>query len=103
MKISMEFHGKVASLATGLAILFSLACGCAPAKETLRKEGPEAAVRIPPGEPIDVRLLSARPQTRPEPPYSVADESRGRWLTLFEVTFLPIVPEDLPETEADEN
>jgi hypothetical protein len=104
MESAMEIRGKGASLAAALSILFSLACGCAPAKETVRGEGPEVAVRIPPGrEPIDVRLLSARPQKRPEPPYSVADESRGRWLTLFEVTFSPVVPESLPETEADEN
>ena len=99
----MEIRGKGISLAAALAVFLSLVSACAPAKETVRKEDAGAAVRTPPVEPIDVHILSAGPQTWPEPPYSVADESVGRWLTLFEVTFSPVAPVNLPETEADED
>jgi len=49
-----------------------------------------------------VRFFSASGVTRPELPYSVADESRGRWLTLFEAPFRIVVPADLPETGEEE-
>lgn len=75
-----------------------LSGGCAPKTQGLRDNGPATAVRPPPVESMDVRLLSERREAPPKPPYSVADESRGRWLTLFEVTVSPVSAGTLPDT-----
>lgn len=99
----MEIRRKGIPLFAALSVLFSLACGCASTREAVREEGPDAAATTPPREAIDLRLLSAQPLQRALPPYSVADESRGRWLTLFEVTFSPVVPENLPEPAPEED
>lgn len=80
-----------------------LAGGCAPNTQALRDEPPPGAVRALPGNAMDVRLLSAKPEPRTKPPYSVADESRGRWLTLFEVTVNPIATGTLPDSGSEPN
>jgi hypothetical protein len=81
--------------AASLMIIF-LPGGCAPKAQGLRDNGPATAVRPPPSNSVDVRLLSEKPEVPPRPPYSVADEIRGRWLTLFEVTISPISAGTLP-------
>lgn len=95
----MGIRGNVLPLAAASAMVFSLLCGCAPAKQTVRDERSGVVVRLPPAEAMDISLRSERQESVPKPPYSVADESRDRWLTLFEVTVSPIAAGNLPETE----
>jgi hypothetical protein len=90
-------------LATVSVMVFSLSGGCAPKTQVLRDNGPVAAVRPPAMKSMDVRLLSERPEAPPQPPYSVADEARGRWLTLFEVTVSPVSAGTLPVTGSAED
>jgi len=98
----MGNRGKGLPLAAASAILFFLCCGSAAAQETPREEGSGVALRTPPDKSMKVRFFSSSDVTRPELPYSVADESRGRWLTLFEAPFHSGVPGDLPETGEEE-
>jgi hypothetical protein len=93
----MRIRDKAFPLAVCLVLAVSLFGGCAPKKQALRTEDTAVAVRLPPMEALDVRLRSERPEAPPELPYSLADESRGRWLTLFEVTFSPVSAGNLPE------
>ncbi len=102
MESPMGTRGKGLPLAAASAILFFLCCGSAAAQGTLRDEGSGVALRTPTDESMKVRFFSASGVTRPELPYSVADESRGRWLTLFEAPFRVVVPADLPETGEEE-
>ena len=102
MESSMGTRGKGLPLAAASAMLFFLFCGNAAAQGTLRDEGSGVALRTPPDESMKVRFFSASEGTRPELPYSVADESRGRWLTLFEAPFRSVVAADLPESGEEE-
>lgn len=86
-------------LAAASVMVIFLSGGCAPKTLALRDNGPAAAVRPPPVKLINVRLLSERPEVPPQLPYSVADETRGHWLTLFEVTVSPVSTGTLPVTE----
>ncbi len=96
--------GEKALLLSGafLAVL-SLSGGCATNRQAVRPGEPGVAIRLPPVEAMDVRLRSGGPEIPPEPPFSVADEIRGRWLTLFEITVSPVTAGNLPaETPAGE-
>ena len=93
----MRIRNISLSLAAAFVMVFFLFGGCAPKKQALRAEGTGVAVRLPPVEAMDVRLRTERPEAPPELPYSLADESRGRWLTLFEVTFSPVSAGNLSE------
>ncbi|MGB3400563.1 MAG: hypothetical protein WBA34_10415 [Candidatus Deferrimicrobiaceae bacterium] len=93
----------VRPLAAASVLVIFLSGGCAPKTQVLRDNGPAAAVRPPPVKSMDVRLLSERPEVRPQPPYSVADETRGRWLTLFEVTVSPVSAGTLPDAGSAED
>jgi hypothetical protein len=78
-----------------LAVL-ATAVGCAPGKQAARGETPSGvSVRLPIAEPPNVHLRAEEAE-RPLPPepQSVADEYRGRWLTIIEVDVYP------SETEA---
>ena len=88
----------VLPLAAASMMTIFLSGGCAPKTQGLRDNGPVTALRPPPANSVDVRLLSERPEVPPKPPYSVADESRGRWLTLFEVTLSPVSAGTLPDS-----
>jgi len=99
----MGTRAKGMLLAAALGIFFFLLLESAPAQERPRNEESGMAVRTSPEKPKDVRLFSNSQLTRPELPYSVADEIRGRWLMLFEAPFRSVVIPDLPETGADEN
>lgn len=79
-----------------LAVLF-FPFGCAPKKQALRPGESGVAIRLPPTEAMDVRLRPNRPEAPPDLPFSVSDETRGRWLTLFEVTVSPVSAGNLPE------
>lgn len=98
----MKIRGNVLPLAAASVMVFSLFCGCAPKKQAVRSERFGVALRLPPVEAVDIRLRSERREAPPKPPYSVADQSRGRWLTLFEVNVIPLSTGNLPETESGE-
>ena len=76
--------------------------GCFPVHgvctDPIRPEKSAMALRLPPMEAMDLSLRSERRELLPKPPYTVADESRGRWLTLFELTVSHLRTETLSET-----
>ena len=88
----------VRPLAAASVVIIILSGGCAPKTQGLRDDGPATAVRPPPVKSVEVRLLSETPEVAPKPPYSVADETQGRWLTLFEVTMSPVSAGTLTDT-----
>ena len=78
--------------------------GCAASRPEAKKEEPPGlSVRLPIAEAATLNVESQSPHGRPELPLSVADESRGRWLNLFEVNHSPAKPHypPLPETEEE--
>ena len=93
----MRIRNNAYPLAVSLVLVVSLFGGCAQNKQALRAEESGVAFRLPPQEAMDVRLRSERPETPPKLPLSLADETRDRWLTLFEVTFSPVSAGNLPE------
>ncbi|HZD54917.1 MAG TPA: hypothetical protein VE080_01560 [Candidatus Aquicultoraceae bacterium] len=89
---------KAILLAGALVSAAFLVSTCAPARETVRNEEPDAAVHIPPAQSPQVQFWAGKHEPPPSLPYSPADETRGRWLTLFEVTFSPVPSDNGPET-----
>lgn len=85
----MGTAGKTLRVAAVAAIV-SLAGGCAAQMKTVRNTTSPEGKPVPRADSVDLRIFSAPPVRRPEPPLSVADESRGRWLRLFEITVTPI-------------
>lgn len=78
--------------------------GCAVARPDARKEEPPGlSVRLPVADAATLNIESRPSLGHPELPLSVADESRGRWLTLFEVNYSPAKPPLplLPVTEEE--
>jgi hypothetical protein len=66
---------------------------CAAQRPEARKEDPPGlSVRLPIADAATLNIESQPSPGRPELPLSVADESRGRWLTLFEVNYSPVKP-----------
>ena len=94
----MRTHRIVLPLAAASVMAIILSGGCAPKTQGLLDNGPATAVRSPRVKSVNVRLLSETPEVAPKPPYSIADETRGRWLTLFEVTMSPVSAGTLPDT-----
>jgi hypothetical protein len=67
--------------------------GCAASRPEAKKEEPPGlSVRLPVAEAATLNIESQPSLGPPELPLSVADESRGRWLTLFEVNYSPAKP-----------
>ena len=69
--------------------------GCATLRTEAKKEEeapPGLSVRLPVAEAATLNIESQPSLGRPEMPLSVADESRGRWLTLFELNYSPSKP-----------
>jgi hypothetical protein len=67
--------------------------GCAASLPEAKKEPPPGlSVRLPVADAAKLDIESQASLGRPELPLSVADESRGRWLTLFEVNYSPAKP-----------
>ncbi|HEX7520339.1 MAG TPA: hypothetical protein VF325_08620 [Candidatus Deferrimicrobium sp.] len=67
--------------------------GCAASRPEAKKEKPPGlSVRLPVADAAALKIESEPSLGRPELPLSVADESRGRWLTLFEVNSSPAKP-----------
>jgi hypothetical protein len=79
-------------IATALMACAFLA-GCAVRRTEAKKEDPPGlSVRLPIADASTLNIESQPSLGRPELPLSVADESRGRWLTLFEVNYSPVKP-----------
>jgi hypothetical protein len=93
----MRIRNNALLLAVFLVLMVSLFGGCAQNKQSLRAGTSGVAVRLPPVEALDVRLRSERLEVPPKLPLSLTDETRDRWLTLFEVTFSPISAGNLPD------
>jgi hypothetical protein len=75
--------------------------GCAASRPEAKKEEPPGlSVRLPISDAATLNIESQPSLVRPELPLSVADESRGRWLTLFEVNYSPVKPSP-PATEEE--
>jgi hypothetical protein len=71
--------------------------GCAASRPEAKKEEPPGlSVRLPITDAATLNIesdpSSAYPIANPELPLSVADETRGRWLNLFEVNHSPAKP-----------
>ena len=87
--------------ATLVILLAVLAVGCAPARQAVHSDNAAGvSVRLPMVESPGVSV-HAEEQGPPEGPLShpqsVADEYRGRWLTLIEITVTP------PAAEAEKS
>jgi hypothetical protein len=77
---------------------FALLSGCAASRPEVKKEEepPGLSVRLPVADAATFNLESQPSLGHPELPLSVADESRGRWLTLFELNYSPTKPSPTP-------
>jgi hypothetical protein len=87
------------------ATLAACACvaGCAHAIPEAKKEAPPGlSVRLPLAEAATLNIESQPPPGRLELPLSVADETRGRWLTLFELNYSPVKPPAPPLPDVEE-
>ena len=73
----------------------------APRSATKAEEPPGLSVRLPIATAATLDIESAPGEGKPELPLSVIDESRGRWLTLFEVNYSPAARPP-QETEGEE-
>ena len=77
------------------AALAACAClsGCAASLPEAKKETPPGlSVRLPLADAATMNIESRSSPDRLELPLSVADESRGRWLVLFELNYSPAKP-----------
>jgi hypothetical protein len=67
--------------------------GCAaPRSATKVEEPPGLSVRLPIAGATTLNIESDPSLAHPDLPLSVVDESRGRWLRLFEVNYSPAAP-----------
>jgi len=67
--------------------------GCASLRpEAKVEEPPGLSVRLPVAAAATLNIESQPSIGHPDLPLSVADETRGRWLTLFEVNYTPSKP-----------
>ena len=77
------------------AALAAYAClsGCAASLPEAQKEAPPGlSVRLPLADAATMNIESQASPDRLELPLSVADESHGRWLVLFELNYSPAKP-----------
>ncbi len=81
----------------------ALLSGCAASRPEVKKEEPPGlSVRLPVADAATFNLESQPSLGHPELPLSVADESRGRWLTLFELNYSPTKPSPPPLPNSEE-
>jgi hypothetical protein len=77
------------ALSVALAALAGLH-GCAVTRPATKEEVPPGlSLRLPPAEITTLDIRSHPSAGHPDLPMSVVDESRGRWLTLFELNYSP--------------
>jgi hypothetical protein len=82
----------------------ALLSACAASRPEVKKEDPPGlSVRLPVADAATLDIESQPSLGHPELPLSVADETRGRWLTLFELNYTPVKPPlpPLPITEEE--
>jgi hypothetical protein len=80
----------------------AFASGCAASRPAAKKEEPPGlSVRLPVADAATLNIESQPSPGHPDLPLSVADESRGRWLTLFEVNYTPVLLPPPPVTEEE--
>lgn len=85
----MKRRFRAAAAFAACACLF----GCAASLSETKKEAPPGlSVRLPLADASTLNVESRTSQGNPELPLSVADETRGRWLILFEVNYSPARP-----------
>jgi len=83
---------RLVRIALALAACAALS-GCAASRPEAKKEDPPGlSVRLPFADAATLNVESQASPARPKLPLSVADESRGRWLTVFEVNYSPAKP-----------
>ena len=90
-----------AGIAAAIAACAVLAACAAPRAATKAEEPPGLSVRLPIPTAATLEMESAPGERKPDLPLSVVDESRGRWLTLFEVNYSPTTPPQPPEPEVE--
>jgi len=75
----------------------AVAAGCGATRQALRPGEPKVELHLPPGETVDIGLRTkAAPRPPLTPPFSVSDESSGRWLTLFQIDVTPSEAAGIP-------
>lgn len=80
---------RVATVLAACAFLSA----CAASRPEAKKEVPPGlSVRLPVADAAALKVESQPSHGRPELPLSVADETRGRWLHLFDVDYSPAKP-----------
>jgi hypothetical protein len=85
----MKRRVRAAAALVGCAFL----SGCAASLPEAKKEAPPGiSVRLPLADAATLSMESQAFPGPPELPLSVADETRGRWLTLFELNYSPAKP-----------
>jgi len=88
-----------AALAAGASLT-----GCAASRTEAKKEEPPGlSVRLPVADAATLNIESKPSPGRPDLPLSVSDESRGRWLTFFEVNHSPAKHHALPPPDSEED
>jgi hypothetical protein len=79
-------------IAATLAACALLSACAASRPEAKKEEPPGLSVRLPIADAATLNVESQSSPGHPELPLSVADETRGRWLNLFEVNHSPAKP-----------
>jgi len=82
---------RVRAAAAFAACVFQSACA-ATLPEAAKEEPPGLSVRLPLADAATMNIESPPFPGHPELPLSVADETRGRWLILFEMNYTPAKP-----------
>ena len=85
---------RVATALAACAFLSDCVASRPGAKPEAKKEEPPPglSVRLPIADAATLNVESQSSPGRPELPLSIADESRGRWLNLFEMDYSPAKP-----------
>ena len=78
--------------AASLAVCVFLSACAASFPEAKKEAPPGLSVRLPLSETATMNIESRQSPGYQELPLSVADETRGRWLVLFELNYSPAKP-----------
>ena len=95
----MKRRPRVARYTIPLLLALTMMGGCATAPQAVRPDAPGIRVHVPAVESPRVRLQTDTPWLPPAEVPSLTDEYKGRWLTLFEMTFTPAEKERPPGTD----
>lgn len=99
---TMKRPVQVLPIALTVLLAIALGAGCGANRQALRPDRPAVEFRMPAVEAVDIRLREEkRGEVAPLQPPSVADESKGRWLTLFEMNVNPSGAAGIPPAPAE--